>query len=353
MSIAENLPPKPSERLLGILEGYEQVLVVMHDNPDPDAIASGWAVCRLVVEGIGHPARLIGGGAIVRAENKHLVRLLAPPLELVCELSDSEGTAVVLVDCGLGKSNHLVTRTGIHPVAIIDHHTTDGDAQEVPFCDVRPNVAASASITASYLREQHIEPSKELATAILYAIRSETRGTETRHSRLDRKIISWMTKLADATVLAEIENAPLDRSYYGDLVLAMQNTFVYDDVAVCMLPRASCAEIVGEFADLLIRGNGISRVLCAALVNSDLLLSARTEKGAGSATEILQATLNGLGGCGGHSHRAGGSISNIGSSGRSREDLQGELRSRWLAACDVDRQRGTRLVARREILENL
>jgi hypothetical protein len=106
-------------------------------------------------------------------------------------------------------------------------------------------------------------------------------------------------------------------------------------------------------ADLLIRCSGIRRVLCAALVDGDLLLSARTERDSDSAASLLQATLNGLGGCGGHAHRAGGSILGIGRGDRPAEDLLDELRGRWLTACGVQRRRGTRLVARREIIENL
>lgn len=38
--------PTRSERLLAAIDGFESVVVVAHDNPDPDAIASGWAVSR-------------------------------------------------------------------------------------------------------------------------------------------------------------------------------------------------------------------------------------------------------------------------------------------------------------------
>jgi nanoRNase/pAp phosphatase (c-di-AMP/oligoRNAs hydrolase) len=192
-----------------------------------------------------------------------------------------------------------------------------------------------------------------LATAIIYAIRSETRGNATHHSDLDRSLIMWLTELADAVLLAEIENAPLDRNYFGDLVLAIQKTFVYDDTALCFLPRASCAEIVGEVADLLIRDTGIRRVLCAAIVAGDLLLSARTETHGDNATRLLQTTLEGLGNCGGHANRAGGSIAGVGQKARITENLHDNLRSRWLAACGVDQRRGKRLVPRREIVENL
>lgn len=69
--------------------------------------------------------------------------------------------------------------------------------------------------------------------------------------------------------------------------------------------------------------------------------------------KLLQTTLMGLGGGGGHLHRAGGKISNVGGTEKAIEELREELRGRWLAACNVTRRRGTRLIAKREIVENL
>ncbi len=353
MVAATDLQTTPSDRLLEVLEDYERVLVVMHDNPDPDAIATGWAISCMIEERLGKPVRLIGGGAIVRAENKHMVELLSPPIELVTDIDVVNTTATILVDCDIGTTNQLATRSGIVPIGVIDHHLNDSDPCELRFKDVRTDAAASASIAAGYLREQKIEPGMKLATAILYAIRTETCGAETEHSPLDRSVVKWLTAFADPELLAEIENAPLERAYFGDVVLAIQRTFVYDDAALCFLPRASGAEIVGEMADLLARCRGVGRVLCAAIIDGDLLLSARTERGSGNAAELLQATLVGLGGCGGHAHRAGGKIPHVGQGQKISEDLHEEIRSRWLKACHVDRKRGTRLVARHEIVENL
>jgi nanoRNase/pAp phosphatase (c-di-AMP/oligoRNAs hydrolase) len=325
----------------------------MHDNPDPDAIATGWAVHCLVQERLRMPVRLVAGGAIVRAENKYMVELLSPPIELVTDLAVEEDTATVLVDCGIGTTNHLATQTATRPIGVIDHHETNGGGSDLPFRDIRPDAAASASIAANYLREHRVPPGAKLATAVLYAIRTETCGSETEYSQLDRSVVKWLTPEADLSLLAEIENAPLDRDYFGDLVLAMQRTFLYDDVAFCFLPRAAGTEIVGEVADLLVRCRGVRRVLCAAIIGEDLLLSTRTQKASGNATRLLQTTLEGIGHCGGHTHRAGGKVPRVGQGGKVPDEVYDELRRRWLAACGVDRQRGTRLVALREIVENL
>ena len=167
-------------------------------------------------------------------------------------------------------------------------------------------IAATATIAASYLREQHVEPGAKLATALLYALRTETRGSETSYTTLDNEMIVWLTERAEPELLAEIENAPLSLEWYSDLVLAMQCTTLLGDVALCFLPRAAGPEIVGEVADLLIRCDGIRRVLCAAVVAKDLMISVRTTKDAEDACSLVVETIGELGGGGGHGGRCRG-----------------------------------------------
>lgn len=344
-----------SERLLKVLADYQQVLVITHDNPDPDAIASGWALTWMIRQKLGKPARLIGGGDIIRAENKHMVRLLHPPMELVREIACPQGAAVLLVDCGPGSENHLFASQCTQPVAVIDHHLLNGrlPRKGIAFCDVRPRVAASATISTCYLREQGVEPGKDLATALMYAIRTETRGNQNFYSRTDRSALLWLTERADLTQLAEIEDAPLSVEYFSDLALALQNTILYQDVAFCLLPRAHGAEIVGEVADLLIRCEPVRRVLCGAVVKGDAVISVRTSDDAEDATKLVAATLDGIGQGGGHPHRAGGKISAAAAGAAIMENFPSELRNRWLAACRRTEDGGTYLIARRDIVENL
>jgi nanoRNase/pAp phosphatase (c-di-AMP/oligoRNAs hydrolase) len=324
-----------SDRLLKTLSDYARFLVVCHDNPDPDAIATGWAVHRLIHEKLGRPVRLVGGGAIMRAENRHMVDLLGPPIELVDRVEADPQTAA-------------------EPVAVIDHHTRPiKRRRRLKFEDVRPNGVASATIAASYLREQNIEPGGKLATALVYGIRTETVAAEVRYSCLDRTILTWLTARAEPSLLARIENAPLAPAYFGDLVLALQNTMIHGDTALCLLPRASGPEIVGEVADLLIRCQGLRRVLCGAFVGGDLLLSVRTERGFDNAVQLIQTVLSGLGGGGGHAHRAGGKIPGTGEGPKVAQQSEHEIRSRWLAACGVADTTARRLIPPREIVQNL
>jgi len=344
---------KRSDRLLEVLSGYKHLLVITHDTPDPDSIASGWVIWRLIRERLGRTARFVGRGAILRAENRYMVELLKPPLEMVHHLDLAPRTGAVLVDCSPGASNHLLDERPEAFVAVIDHHSDPRGRRRLPFEDMRPRVLASASITASYLREQQVSPGRELATALLYGIRTESRSAETPYSRLDRSATLWLSGWADFSLLSQIEDAPLSPAYFSDLVLALQSTTVCGDTGFCLLPRAENPEIVGEVADLLIRCEGIRRVLCVAVSGRDFCVSARTEASDEDAAELVRQTVRGLGHGGGHQHRAGGKIPGLARDENYLKGIPDELRSRWLAACGAGERPVHRLIPRDEIVRNL
>jgi nanoRNase/pAp phosphatase (c-di-AMP/oligoRNAs hydrolase) len=337
---------KRSDRLLHILAEYEQIVVITHNNPDPDAIAASWALVTLVKERLDRAARLIGGGAIVRAENVQLIELLRPPLQLVASFTPEEGCGPVLVDCAPESANHLLGDGSATPVAVIDHHEPTKARAKVRFRDIRPRAAASSCIAALYLREQHIEPSSRLATALSYAIKTEISGSPVRLTRTDRGIISWLSEQTDHAILAQIENAPLSRAYYNELAMALDLTRLHGDTAVCFLPNATASEIVGEVADLLIRCAGVERVLCGAAIGADLIISVRTSETGGDAVALTGQTLVGLGHWGGHPHRAGGICAGGAETPETNESLREGIKLRWLVACAADSLNGVPLVAR-------
>jgi nanoRNase/pAp phosphatase (c-di-AMP/oligoRNAs hydrolase) len=257
---------------------------------------------------------------------------------------------VILVDCSPQSSNHLLYDRSISPLAVIDHHDTTSSLDQVAMSDIRCDVVASASIATAYLYEQRLDPGRKLATALLYAIRSELPGETDSFSHLDRFATAWLSRKADPRLLAEIETASLRKSYYRDLVLALQNTFTAQDTGVCFLPRADTAEIVGEVADLLIRCEGINRVLCGAVIADDLCISVRTTRGF-DAAHLVRETLRDLGRGGGHPRRAGGRIRWVKSTGQ--EELRNQLVRRWWELCGVPQAIATRLIPSSEIVDNL
>lgn len=340
-----------SSRLLKVLGEYKSALIVAHDNPDPDAIASGWALSNLISKKLSIPTRLVSGGIIQRAENLKMVELLNPPLELLSTIEERPDEAVILVDSNPSLTNHLLHGSPVKAAAVIDHHEPESTFR-VKYRDIRPQLSSSAAILSSYYWELGVEPDPKLATALFYGIRTDMEG-RTTFGRIDQKALSWCTQFANLDTFRQIVAAPRSNEYYEDLVFALQNTFVYERSAVCFLPTASGPEIIGEVADMLIRAEAIDSLMCAALINDAVLVSTRTTPAGGNSLELTRKALKGLGYAGGHERRSGARIKLANHGNKLSESLQHDLRQRWLDSCKASATRGKRLVAKRAILENL
>lgn len=338
-----------STRFLEALVGRSEVLILTHDNPDPDAVGSGWALHHLITRKLGTPVRFVAGGGIVRAENRCMLQLLDPPIELLDHVAPSRDAALVFVDCLPGAALHLVENGQPYDVAaVIDHHVPPKQPLTSEFCDLRPKVVAAGTIATQYLREQSVEPSTELATALVYAIQTDARSAAATPCGADKSALSWLVPRADLKKLAEINNAPLQPSYFTDLEAALQNTTLYGSSALCFLPSAHGPEVVGEFADLLIRCECIDQIFCAVVFDGDLFISVRTTRKGGDASALIRRTLAGLGSGGGHQHRAGGKITGPFDTSHVTAGLRTELSRRWLEACGAESADRSKLVPANE-----
>jgi nanoRNase/pAp phosphatase (c-di-AMP/oligoRNAs hydrolase) len=341
-----------SDRLLESLEPAERVVVLTHTNPDPDAIASAWGIAALIEARTGKTARVIADGSVQRSENLKMIELLQPPLKLSAQLERQRDTAIVMTDCNPGGKNHLLRDRAQKAIAVIDHHYPCGDPFRVSHRDIRTHIVASATIVTEYMREQDFEPPAELATALLYAIQTDSMG-QASFSKTDHRAVAWLTERADLNTLAQIHSAPRDRDYFGDVLQALTSTFVYEDSAVCFLPQANAPEVVAEVADQLIRCEGLHRVLCMASVGGNAIISVRTNEHGGHAGNLVSTVIDGIGHGGGHRNKAGGALQQRSDRNTVSTRLQSQLRQRWLSACSIRQSRGSRLVARRNIMSCL
>ncbi len=165
--------------LTSILGGKAQLLIVMQDNPDPDSIAAAVALRKLANTLAQVQCSIAHGGTVGRAENRALVRYLNLNLRPVEEIKFETFDAIAIVDTQPGVGNNSLA-PDIVPDIVIDHHPFRMTTRRSKFSDVRSNYGATATILLEYLTQAKIEPDMQLATALLYAIRSDTQDLGTR-----------------------------------------------------------------------------------------------------------------------------------------------------------------------------
>src|SRR5947207_2941079 len=341
-----------SERFLDGLAHVTAVTFVSHVHPDPDSLASMMGLAHLVETNLGIPTRMTRDGLISRAENKAMVELLNLDLVPVSKIEWQEGEAFVMVDSQPNTGRHSLDPE-VPLYGVIDHHDTKGDLEGIPFVDVRRSLGATCSLVTSYLIEQDVTVPPRLATGLLYGIETEVSGYPREASTLDDRALLFLYPLADKDLLARIRNARLPQSHFECLLQSLQSTFIYDRLAISWVNELPQPELAAEVVDFLIRFDQIEWALCAGVFQDQLVLSLRTVRPGARAGDTLRQVVGKLGRAGGHNRRAGGSIPLSSTSFSAIEQLQGELRRRLLRALRIDECRGQRLVARRDMLQNL
>ena len=123
---------------------YKQVLILPHNDPDPDAIAAAVALRYLLVEKLDVVVHIAYRGIIGRAENKALVRYLDHPLRRLTG-ADLRQLPLVLIDTQPGAGNNALSpRSNV--VGVIDHHPWRDDSEAVSHVDVRPQLGSTSTI---------------------------------------------------------------------------------------------------------------------------------------------------------------------------------------------------------------
>jgi nanoRNase/pAp phosphatase (c-di-AMP/oligoRNAs hydrolase) len=137
------------------------------------------------------------------------------------------------------------------------------------------------------------------------------------------------------------------------MLQAMQSSFIYDRLLMSWVNPLPQPEQAAEIVDFMIRFEKVGYAFCGGVYEDTLVLSVRSAIENARAGEILRQVVGKMGRAGGHDRRAGGAIPLASTAPSAIEDLQGELRRRFLKALKIEDVRGQRLVPLREMLENL
>ncbi|HUO84722.1 MAG TPA: DHH family phosphoesterase [Thermoanaerobaculia bacterium] len=307
-----------------------KLLILTHDNPDPDSIASAAAMRHLLSHTRGINATVAYSGIIGRAENRAMVEQLDLSLSRLDDLDLNDFKHLALVDAQPGTGNSALT--GDHDIDIVvDHHPLREGTKRAKFYDVRDQLGASATMLTQYLRLAGLEIPSDLATALLYGIRSETQDLGREVSQDDLAAYEYLFPLVEPAKMAAIARPALERRYYQQLAVALDALLVGDQAVICPLGEVTDPDFVPEMADLAVRMDGILWALAFGSYKNRLYLSIRANDPHATAGDVMQEILQELGRGGGHGMRAGGNI-DLTEIKLTRGEIESEVKHRFLSA---------------------
>ena len=343
MPVANSKSTSKAARLVELLRGKRSLLIVMQDNPDPDSIAAAAALRRIANTLTDAHCSIAYGGVIGRAENRAVAGYLGLNFRPIEDIDLDKYDAVALVDTQPRAGNNSLPDDR-QPDIVLDHHPLTSETRGVPFIDVRKRYGAVSTILVEYLGELGISPDPPLATALLYAIRSDTQDLGTEAVQADIEAAEALYPLANTRMLSAIQRGRVPRSYYTSLAKALENARVYGNCIVADLGDVDNPDMMGEMADLFLRHEGIEWVLCHGAHDGKLLLSLRTSQSRKPAGDVMKRIVSRIGTGGGHATAAGGQVPLKKGTRAEREGRHKTFRDRFLKEVGTTNGRGRRLL---------
>jgi len=295
------------EKLFAALEGARSLLIILQDNPDPDAIAAAAALREIANTRHGISCSVAHGGTIGRAENLALVRYLAMNTRSMAEMDLERFDRLAMVDAQPGAGN-VAFDASVRLDIVIDHHPIRRETRSSRFTDVRSRYGATSTIMHEYLHAAGIDIPAPLATALVYGIRSDTQDLGRESTKADVEAFLDLYPRANPRALGRIVSAPLPRSYFARLRQALDDATLYGDRIVSYLGPLGSQEMVAETADLMLRVEGVAWSMAAGIIDELLHVSIRTTDRQRHAGRVARNLAGRRGHGGGHQALAAAQI---------------------------------------------
>lgn len=309
--------------LLNTLKGSRTLLILTHDNPDPDALASASCLKYIISKLTGTRVKVGYGGMIGRAENRAMLRHLRMHTVKLTESSIKRYQSVVLIDTQPMTGNNSLPR-GVKAKGVIDHHPLR-KTTKAPFLDVRPDYGANATIMTEYLVSSGLDIPTNLATALFYGIGSETQDLGREASEADTRAYLLLFPRTNKKLLSKIRHPALDKDHFAYLARAINNAATYKNAIATSLGAVDNPDIVALVAEMLIALNRISWCMCSGRYKNTILLSLRTTRKKGRAGVLARRIVRSVGTAGGHDMIAGGQVDCTGKTEDERDEMERKL----------------------------
>ena len=272
----------------------ERVLILMQDDPDPDAIASALALKTLLGR-TKSTATIATFGTITRPENRAMTRLLDIDVEQVKPRAIADYDMLALVDT---QPAHFEEKLGDVDL-VIDHHPEETTVR-ARLRDIRPSYGATSTILTEYLRAADVKIRERLATALFYGIKADTLHLERGATRADLDAFAFLHGHANHNTLRRIERPDLPDAALDVLARGLTGRRLVEGVMFVHLGSVGYPELVAQFADFLLQVEGAEWSVVSGRVNGELHVSVRNVGYVRAAGDVVREAFGDLGGAGGH-----------------------------------------------------
>jgi nanoRNase/pAp phosphatase (c-di-AMP/oligoRNAs hydrolase) len=272
----------------------DRVLILLHNEPDPDAMAAGLAL-RNVLRRTRTTAIIGAIQGISRPENLRMADLLDIHVETITPDDFKDFDRIATVDVQPHYFGGLLPRADL----VIDHHPEQPGYTAV-FKDIRSDYGSTCTILTEHLRAVDVNISERTATAMLYAIKSDTLFFARHTNRLDLDAFSFLYPLADAALIRKMEGAEITLERLEMVTRALSAKHIAGGVFSAYLGEVPREDFIPYTADFLLQVENVKWTMVSGVVGSQFVMSVRNLGYSRNAGEFVKLNFGDLGSAGGH-----------------------------------------------------
>src|ERR1700730_14785489 len=272
----------------------DRVLILLHNDPDPDAMASALAL-RNVLHRTKTTAIIGAIQGVTRPENLRMLNLLDIHVEAITADNLSDYERVAMVDVQPHYFGGLIDRVDL----VIDHHPEQPGYTAV-FKDVRPDYGSTSTILTEHLRAVDVNISERTATAMLYAIKSDTLFFSRQTNRVDLEAFSYLYPRADAALIRKMEGAEITLERLEYVMRAYKSGTLVEQVFCAFLGASPREDFIPYVADFFLQVEDVKWTVVAGIVKDQIVISVRNLGYSKNAGEFVRRFFSGIGSAGGH-----------------------------------------------------
>ena len=272
----------------------DRVLILLHNDPDPDAMASGLALRSLLRR--TKATAIIGAmQGITRPENQRMTNLLDIRVEPIRQEDLASFDRIAMVDVQPHYFAGIIDRVDL----VIDHHPEQPGYSAI-FKDIRADYGSTCTILTEHLRAVDANISERTATAMLYAIKSDTLFFNRQANRADIEAFSFLYPLADATLIRKMEGAEITMERLQYVLAASTYGRLEQQVFCAFIGRVPREDFVPYVADFFLQLEDTRWTIIGGLVDGSFVLSVRNLGYSRNAGEFVRKHFGEIGSAGGH-----------------------------------------------------
>ncbi|MBI5601969.1 MAG: DHH family phosphoesterase [Deltaproteobacteria bacterium] len=290
--------PEKVSRLREVV-GPEDTLAILI-NADPDAMASAIAFKRLFWRKI-KKVLIYRVNSIQRTDNLAFVKLLRIKQYPVRSINPTHITKWAILD---SQPHHHEAFMKVPVDIIIDHHPLD-PSSKADYMDIREHYGANATILTEYLLAAKIRPSRRLATALFYGIKTDTDNFVRASILNDVSAFRYLYRYTNMHIVKKIESSEMTQKTLASYKIAMERLILFKNMAIVHMDEVENPDILVIIADFFLRLAETTWSIVSGINKGKLIIIFRNAGFRGDAGKTAQRLFGGWGAsAGGHKDSA-------------------------------------------------